>query len=463
MNQDIAAQRFLSLSRRNFLRGLGAAIALPTMESFLSRSSMAVATDPAARLATTATGAPLRLGVVYFPNGAIQPTWWPKTEGKDFELQRTLEPMAKVKSELQVMGGLDHANAKPGPDGAGDHARASGTFLTGVRVKKTAGADIHAGISIDQVIANQIGHLTRFPSLELTCDSVRKSGNCDSGYSCAYQYNLAWRSATTPVAPEPNPRLLFERLFGAGTHGERAASLKRRQIQQRSILDFVQDDARALQKQMTSRDKQKLDEYLMSLREIEKRIEKAERFKGTPDPDQPTPAGVPANYGEYIALMFDMMLLAFQTDSTRVATFLLANEGSNRSFDELGIPEGHHSLTHHMDKPEMIKKVSNIDLWYSQQFARFLERMQATKDVDGNSLLHNSMIIYGSGNSDGNRHTHVNLPVLLAGSGGGTLSAGRFVKQNGVPMSNLLLSLADRMGAKNLERHGDSTGRLSNV
>lgn len=462
MNQDIAAQRFQSLSRRTFLRGLGACVALPTMESFLTRNTLAASADPAAKLATTATGAPLRLGVVYFPNGAIQPTWWPKTEGKDFELQRTLEPMAKIKSELQIMAGLDHANAKPGPDGAGDHARASGTFLTGVRVKKTSGSDIHAGISIDQVIANQIGHVTRFPSLELTCDAVRKSGNCDSGYSCAYQYNLAWRSPITPIAPEPNPRLLFERLFGAGSHGERAASLKRRQAQQRSILDFVMDDARALQSHMTYRDKQKLDEYLLSLREIEQRIEKAEKLRA-PDPDKATPSGVPSNYGEYVDLMFDMMLLSFQTDSTRIATFLLANEGSNRPFDEIGISEGHHSLTHHMGKEEMIKKVSDIDLWYSKRFAAFLERMDATKDVDGNSLLHNSMIIYGSGNSDGNRHTHVNLPVLLAGSGGGSLTAGRYVRHNGVPMSNMLLSLADRMGAKNVERHGDSTGRLSNV
>jgi len=460
-NQNAAAERHFSLSRRTFLRGLGAAVALPTLESFWKPAFAAV--DPAKSMATTATGAPLRMGVVYFPNGAIQPTWWPKTEGKDFELQRTLEPMAKVKSQLQILGGLDHVNAKPGPDGAGDHARASGTFLTGVRVKKTAGSDIHAGISVDQVIANQIGHLTRFPSLELTCDSVRKSGNCDSGYSCAYQYNLAWRSPITPVAPEPNPRLLFERLFGSGAHGERSENFKRRQAQQRSILDFVMDDARSLQSQLTYRDKQKLDEYLVSIREIEQRIQKAERLGVVPDPNQPTPSGVPTSYGQYVQVMFDMMLLAFQTDSTRVATFLLANEGSNRSFEEIGIPEGHHNLTHHMGKEEWINKVAEIDLWYSKQLARFLEKMDATKDVDGNSLLHNSMIVYGSGNSDGNRHTHTNLPILLAGSGGGTLTPGRFVKHGGVPMSNLLLSLADRMGAGNVERLGDSTGRVSNV
>jgi hypothetical protein len=273
---------------------------------------------------------------------------------------------------------------------------------------------------------------------------------------------LAWRSPTTPIAPEPNPRLLFERLFGAGSHGERGASLKRRQAQQRSILDFVMDDARALQSQLTYRDKQKLDEYLVSVREIEQRIEQAEHFE-IPDPNQATPTGVPKKYSEYTELMFDMMLLAFQTDSTRVATFLLANEGSNKSFEEIGIAEGHHFLTHHQGKKDMIDKVAEIDLFYTKQLARFLKRMDSTKDIDGNSLLHNSMIIYGSGNSDGNRHTHTNLPVLLAGAGGGALTPGRFVKQGGVPMSNMLLSLADRMGVKNVTRLGDSTGRLSNV
>src|ERR1051325_10481919 len=401
--QDRAAQRYLSLSRRNFLRGLGACVALPALESIWGPGAFAAGAATKG-LATTPTGAPLRLGVVYFPNGAIQPTWWPKTEGADFDLPRTLEPFADVKSKIQIMGGLDHENAKPGPDGAGDHARASGTFLTGVRVKKTAGADIHAGISVDQVIANQVGHVTRFPSLELSCDAVRKSGNCDSGYSCAYQYNLAWRSPTTPIAPEPNPRLLFERLFGAGAHGERTESMKRRQAQQRSILDFVMDDARSLQGQLTYRDKEKLDQYLLSIREIEQRIEKAERFE-VPDPNEPTPNGIPKNYSEYIQVMIDMMLLAFQTDSTRVATLLLANEGSNRPFDEIGIAEGHHSLTHHQNNKDMFEKVAQIDRFYTEQFARFLKRMDQTKDVDGNSLLHNSMIVYGIGNSDGNRHT----------------------------------------------------------
>src|SRR5688572_27192010 len=460
-NPDAAAQRFASLSRRNFLRGLGACMALPALES-VAPVGLLAANTKAANLARTATGAPLRMAYVYFPNGAIQPAWWPKGEGKDFELSQTLQPLAPVKHQLQVLGGMDHVNATPGPDGAGDHARASGTFLTGVRVKKTAGADIHAGISIDQLVAKRIGHLTRFPSLELTCDSVRKSGSCDSGYSCAYQYNLSWSSPTTPVAPEPNPRLVFERLFGAGAPGERQRHLKQRQAQQRSILDFVLDDARSLQKRLTARDHEKLDEYLTSVRDLEKRIEQAERFEA-PDPAIETPPGIPASFQDHIRIMFDMLLLAFQTDSTRIATFLLANEGSNRAFPEIGIPEGHHYLSHHRQQEDMMEKIAEIDLWYMQQLAWFLEKMEHTKDIDGRSLLHNSMIVYGCGNADGNRHTHSNLPIILAGSGGGALEAGRYNKLKSQPMSNLLLSMADRMGVTGLPKFGDSTARATGV
>jgi hypothetical protein len=460
--RNAAQERFAAFTRRQFLRGLGACVALPALESLWPARALAAQTG-APGLAATASGAPMRFGVVYFPNGAIQPTWWPKGEGSNFELSETMAPLEALKSQIQILGGMDQINATPGPDGAGDHARASGTFLTGVRVKKTAGADIHAGISIDQVMASKVGHLTRYPSLELTCDSVRKSGNCDSGYSCAYQYNLSWRSPTTPVAPEPNPRLLFERLFGSGNHGERIESLKRRQQEQRSILDFVMDETHSLERQLNYRDKQKLDEYLVSVREIEQRIQKSERFGRPVDPTMATPDGIPAGFEEYVEIMFDMMVVAFQTDSTRVATFLLANEGSNRPFPEIGIAEGHHSLTHHMNKKDMIDKVAQIDLWYMKHFARFLEKMEQTKDVDGSSLLHNSMIVYGSGNADGNRHTHTNLPLILAGAGGGSLTAGRFAKFDSVPMSNLLLSLADRMGARGVERLGDSTGRIGSI
>ncbi len=446
-----------STSRRRFLRGLGACLALPSLETLLPRASAAAAPG----LAATASGVPLRMAFVYFPNGAIHEHFWPSGQGADFAFKRTLEPLEKVKASVQVLSGLEHRNAEPGPDGAGDHARANGAFLTGVRVKKTAGADIHAGVSIDQVAAQHIGQLTRFPSLELSADAVRKSGSCDSGYSCAYEYNLAWRSPTTPLAGEPNPRLVFERLFGGGARGERAASFAQRQQQQRSILDFVIDDARALQRNLTHRDKDKLDEYLTNVREIEQRIARAEQFGTTPDPAADTPAGIPADYQAHIRLMYEMLALAFETDSTRVATFLLAHDGSNRPFPELTIAEGHHSLSHHRNDAAMIDKVALIDQFYAAQFAWFLEKLAAAKDADGTSVLHNSMIVYGCGNSDGNRHTHHNLPIVLAGNGGGALTPGQFRKVEPAPMCNLFLTMLDQMRVPPIERFGDSTGRLA--
>lgn len=456
-NPNVAAERQASLTRRHFLRGLGACLALPAFESVRPMGLLAASANAAGK------AAPTRMAFFYVPNGTIPSAWWPQGDGgKAFELPRTLQPLENVRHQVQVISGLDDLSANPGPDNAGDHARAGGTFLTGVRIKKTAGSDIYAGVSIDQAVAQRIGHLTRFPSLELTCDSVRKAGNCDSGYSCAYSYNLAWRSATQPLAPEPNPRLVFERLFGAGSPGERAQNLKRRQAEQHSILDFVLQDANVVQRKLNGRDRQKLDQYLSSVREIEQRIEKAERMPAV-NPAVESPPGIPPNFDEHLALMFDMLLLAFQTDSTRVATFMLAGEGSNRTFTELGFSEGHHNLTHHSGKQDMVDKVKEIDLWYMKQFAKFLEKMEQTKEVDGQSLLHHSMLLYGSGNADGNRHSHSNLPIVLAGGAGGTFKPGRYRKLPSIPLTNLFLSMADRMGAKGLERHGDSTGRLEDV
>ncbi|HMD59996.1 MAG TPA: DUF1552 domain-containing protein, partial [Opitutaceae bacterium] len=380
----------------------------------------------------------------------------------DFSLSPTLEPLAEVRRLVQVLGGLAHANANPGNDGGGDHARGNSVFLTGVRINKSA-TDIRAGISIDQMIANRVGHLTRFPSIELCCDSTRKSADCDSGYSCAYQYNISWQSPTTPMTPESNPRLAFERLFGAGEHGERARNAQRRMMDRRSVLDFVMADASSMQRRLARKDQEKLDQYLTGIRDVEKRIEKAERFGPNVDPDQATPAGIPARQVEYVELMYDILLLAFKTDSTRVATFVLGHDGDNRSFSEIGITEGHHDLSHHQNNPERIDKVAQIDRWYAEQFSRFLARMDSIPDVDGHSLLHNSRIVYGSGNADGNRHTHDNLPILFAGAGGGALRAGRFVKHGSKPLSNLFLNLADTAGVTGLERFGDSTGRLSDV
>lgn len=446
--------------RRHFLRGVGAAVALPAFES-LGATRLFAAEAPAA-LATTASGAPLRTAFVFFPNGAIPDAWWPRGEGSDFEFNRTLKPLEPLKDFVQIMGGLDHKNAEAGPDGAGDHARGGGTFLTGVRLKKSA-TNIRAGVSIDQVLAREVGRCTRLPSLELTCDSVRKSGVCDSGYACAYQFNLSWSSPTTPMTPEANPRLAFERLFGEGPPGERRANAELRRQRQRSVLDFVREDARDMQRRLNARDNQKLDQYLTGVRELEARIAKAESFAEPADPGIDAPAGVPKDYAEHVQLMYDMLLLAFQSDSTRVGTLLLAHDGSNRSFEDIGILEGHHELTHHQNRPDWIQKVTEIDLWYARQFARFLSRLRETTDVDGNSLLHNSMIVYGGGNADANRHTHRNLPILLAGAGGGSLKGGRCVHHGSQPVSNLFLSLADRCGLKNLDQFGDSTGRLADI
>jgi hypothetical protein len=450
-NRNIALERHLSLSRRQVLRGLGACITLPTLLS----------ASPAFARAVANKAAPTRMAFVYVPNGAIPAAWWPAGEaGADFELSPTLAPLANVRKQIQVISGLTDLAAEPGPDGAGDHARAGGTFLTGVRIKKTAGSDIKAGVSIDQVVASQIGHQTRFASLELTCDVVRKSGECDSGYACAYEYNLAWQSSNQPLAPEHNPQFAFERLFGDGPRNERVANLKRREYEQHSILDYVMDDAKALNTQLDGRDRQKLDQYLTSVREIEQRIAIAKSMP-VPNPQIDAPSGVPASYEEHVALMFDMLHLAFQTDSTRVATLLLAREGSNRPFNDIGISSGHHDLSHHKNTPDIMAKVQLIDRWYVERLAAFLEKMQATQDVDGRSLLDHSMILYGSGNADGNHHTHVNLPVVVAGAGGGAFAPGRYGTAKAQPLTNLFLSMADAMGTERIESHGDSTGRFS--
>ena len=449
-----------TMNRRNFLRGLGACIALPTLGSMIP-TRVAAATG-GRQLATTVTGAPLRTGFVYFPNGAIPSQWWPEGGLTDFAFNTTMAPLNSVRKHIQVLGGLDHSNANAGSDGGGDHARGNAVFLTGVRINKSA-TDVRAGVSIDQVMANEIGHLTRFPSLEMTCDANRRSAGCDSGYACSYVYNVSWKNPTTPMTPEANPRLMFERLFGAGAHGERTVNAQRRMEMRKSVLDFVVEDARRMTRRLDISDRAKMDQYLTGVRDIETRIQKAEQFGPNVDPQFATPAGIPATQKEYVEVMYDMMALAFQTDSTRIATMIMGHDGDNRSFSEIGITEGHHDLSHHQNNADRVAKVATIDRWYVSQFARFLEKLEATPDVDGNSLLHNTRILYGSGNADGNRHTHENLPLLLAGGGGGALTGGRFVQHGGKPVSNLFLSLADQVGLNHLDRFGDSTGRLSDV
>lgn len=449
------------LNRRSFLRGVGAAVAVPAMASLLPGGGRKLLAASANAAGLTASKVPLRSAFVYFPNGAIPDLWWPEEDADDLTLSPTLAPLTPVKSKVQVLKGLDLEPAESGKDGPGDHARGNGTFLTGVRLNKSA-TDIRAGISIDQIIANRIGDQTRFRSLELTCDSDRKSGQCDSGYSCAYQYNMSWKSPTTPMMPEANPRLVFERLFGAGEVRERRKNFSQRLAQQKSVLDFVLQDARAMQNRLQRTDRQKLDEYLTSVRSIERRIQIAEQFE-VPEVALTTPAGIPDSYREHVALMFDLMKLAFETDSTRVITFSLAHDGSNRSFQEIDVVEGHHELSHHKNNQGAIEKVARIDKFYVEELSRFLASMDQKQDLDGSSMLDNSMIVYGSGNADGNLHTHTNLPVLLAGGGGGSMKPGRLVDHDSKPLSNLFLSIADRMGVEDLNRFGDSTGALGDV
>lgn len=449
------------MNRRHFLRGVGVGVALPAFASFRAGSLFAADTPTVGKLAVTATGAPLRSAFLFFPNGAIPAAWWPAGEaGANFKWSRTLAPLEPHKDSIQILHGLEHKTAEAGPDGGGDHARGNGTFLTGVRLKKSA-TDIRAGISIDQVMAKEVGAVTRFPSIELASDSTSQTTGCDSGYSCAYQYNIAWSSATTPKTSETNPRQAFERLFGDGDPGERKANADRRRAEDKSVLDFVLDDAKAMQARLDPLDRRKLDQYLTGIRELETRIAKAEKAGGKhPDPAVATPPGIPMEYADYVQLMFDVIALAFHTDSTRVATLMLAHDGSNRSFEQIGIVEGHHDITHHMNKKDLIEKVQDIDLWYVRQLAEFLKKLDAMKDADGKSVLYNSQIVYGSGQADGNRHTHKDIPVILAGAAGGALKPGRYVKLGTKPMCNLFVGMAKRLGATGVTKFGDSTGSL---
>ncbi|YCM46437.1 DUF1552 domain-containing protein [Verrucomicrobiaceae bacterium 227] len=449
--------QFKGLNRRTFLRGVGAAVGLPALESMTPLMAAA-----GRGVGVNAKGSPLRMAYLTIPNGVNVEHWRAKGSGANFQLGKSMAPLEGLKQDFQVFTGFAHKHATAGPDGAGDHARSNATFLTGQRAKKTAGSDIKIGVSVDQVAAREAEKFTRLPSLELTCDGVRTSGHCDSGYSCAYQFNLSWRSETQPMTPESSPRQAFERLFGAGAGKDRAQSLAQRLSSQKSILDFIADDAKAMHKHLGRNDQQKLDQYLTGVREIERRVEKSESLGSPIDPGVPAP-GEPRTYEEHIKLMMDMMVLAFQTDSTRISTFLLAHDGSNRSFKEIGVSSGHHNLSHHKGAAENLDQIQKIDQFYLTQLAYFLQRMKDTEDVDGSSLLQNSMIVYGSGISDGNRHNHDDLPVIVAGGGGGAFTPGRHVDlRDEVPLSNLYVRMLNEFGVET-KRFGDSTGSLKKI
>ncbi len=439
------------LHRRTFLKGVGAAIALPMLDAM----------TPALARAAQAGKAPVRLAFTYVPNGITMNQWTPAAEGRGFEFTRVMKPLEAFREDTLVLSGLGHRNGAALGDGPGDHARAAASYLTGVHPRKTAGADIQNGISVDQVAAQHVGQQTRFASLELGCDDSRTIGNCDSGYSCAYTNSLAWRGPATPMPPETNPRLVFERLFGDVDTSVSPEVRARRLRYRRSILDLVGERTSQLAADLGTSDRRKLDEYLTSIREIERRIERAEQdFTGlTPAIDKPT--GVPVEYAEYVKLMFDLQLVAFQTDSTRITTMMMGREGSMRTYPEIGVPDPHHPLTHHRGNPEWIEKVTIVNTMHMELFAGFIGKLKATPDGDG-TLLDHSMIVYGSGLSDGNRHTHEDLPVLMVGGGGGFRRNTHIVYPKDTPMTNLYLTVLDRMGVPS-EQLGDSTGRIEHL
>jgi hypothetical protein len=444
------------LSRRAFLRGLGACVALPSLETFVR------AGGPAKALATTPGGMPLRAAFIGFPNGCNYERWLPKGEGRDYELNETFVPMKDLKGRFQIVTGLAHDTARDWGDGPGDHARSGASFLTGCHAWKTKGAKLQLGISVDQVAARQVGHLTRIDSLQLGTEAGRLYGSCDTGYACAYQYNLSWASETLPLPPEANPRAVFERLFGGGG-ADGAAAAKARIERRKSVLDFVREDARDLSRDLGRTDRQKVDEFLAGVRRVEEQVQKYERFRAPKPGTAKPPEGIPDDYPEHLNLMYDLLALAFQTDSTRVISFAVAPEGANRPMPHLDIAEGYHFLTHHAGNKEKKLKVAKIERWYMEQFARFLKTLDGMKEADGTSVLDNAMIVYGCAIGDGNRHNHDDLPVVLAGGGGGALRPGRHLKvKPETPMTNLFVSLLDRLGVK-AEKVGDSTGRLGDV
>ena len=443
----------LIIPRRTFLRGLGAASALPMLDAML----------PARALAAAAGKAPTRMAFLFVPNGAHMPDWTPAATGADFDLPYILQPLQPHKHELLVLSGLAQDKGRSNADGGGDHARSAGSWLTCSQPLKSEGSQIRVGVSADQVAAQVAGKETRFASLELGLEAGRQGGKCDTGYSCAYSNNISWRNENTPMTREINPRLVFERLFSNELPKDLGESAKRRSIYKQSILDFVLDDAKSLSAKVGGHDKQKLDEYLTSIREIELRVAQAEKMVAGANTavaaGYEVPESIPESYEEHARLMCDMMVLAFQSDTTRVCTFMLANEGSNRGYRNVGVNDGHHSLSHHQGDHAKQMKIREINRFHIQQFAYILNRLRSIPEGEG-TLLDNSMLVYGGGLADGDRHQHDDLPLIMAGRGGGTILPGRHVRYAPeTPMANLLVAMLDRVGARG-SSFGDSTGAL---
>lgn len=441
------------LSRRTVLKGLGVSVALPWLEAMGPANAWA-------KGASTKNPAPNRMAFLYVPNGINMADWTPAGEGPlSGNLPHILNPLAAVREDILILTGLTADKARAHGDGGGDHARALGAFLTGAQPRKTDGTDIRAGISVDQVAASRLADKTRLPSLEIGCDAGAMAGNCDSGYSCVYSSTMSWRSATQPLPKEVNPKLVFERLFSNGPDHKREERIARR----KSILDFVLADSRSLNNSLGVNDQRKLEEYFTAVRDIEQRIDRAEQLPPIQAPSGITvPSGKPASYPEHVRLMYDLIVLAFQADITRVITHVLANEGSNRAYPWVGVSDGHHNLSHHGNDPKKKEKLRDINTFHTTQLAYFLEKLKSVKEGDG-TLLDHVMIAYGSGNSDGNRHNHDDLPILVAGHGCGTIQTGRHIRYpNETPLNNLWLAMLDRMSLK-VDTLGDSTGTLTGL
>ncbi len=447
-----------NLNRRTVLRGMGVTLALPLLESMKPAQATA-AMGKVASAAANGSASPVRMAWVFFPNGTNSKRWLPEGEGADWKMTPSLEPLAGMREEFLVLRGLAQRNAASLGDGPGDHARSAAAFLTGAHPFKTAGSKIRVGRSVDQVAADLYGRETRLASIELGTEEGRSAGSCDSGYACAYSNNISWRTESQPMAKEINPRMAFERLFG-GTSKE-ANAAQERQMLKKSILDMVNNQSKELQSKVSQEDRRKLDEYYNSVRDVEQRLERMKSVVDVESLGATKPSDNTSNYGDHIRTMFDLMVLAFRTDTTRLATFMLANEGSNKTFPMIEVKEGHHTLSHHQENQDSIEKIAKIDRYYSEQFQYFLSKLKETPDGESN-LLDNSMIVYGGAIGDGNRHNHDDLPILLAGKAGGRIKPGRLIRYDNVPLNNLFLNMLDVAGVS-ADRFGDSSGRLTGL
>ncbi len=442
------------------LRGIGAAVALPWMESLIPSSILG---SNSASANVKLAQPPTRMAFLYVPNGMHMPAWTPEQEGRGFEVPEILKPLAKYRSEMTILSGLTLNGARALGDGGGDHARSVAAYLTGAHPKKTDGSDIENGKSVDQVYAEARGNETKLRSLELGLERSAQAGRCDSGYSCVYVSNMSWRTETAPVAKEINPQAVFDRLIGSTNTQENLKTQSKRLQYKKSILDFVSEDAQQLQRSLSTSDQRKLDEYLYSIREVERNIvgtEKLDRNKGLVDFDRPD--GVPADWEDHVKILLDLMTLAFQTDSTRVSTFMFTNAGSNRSYKNIDVPDGHHNISHHGQDQEKLEKIQRINTYHASLFTHLIDRLSHIEEADG-TLLDHCMVMYGSGIGDGNRHNHHDLPIAMLGRGNGAIKPGRHIRyDSNTPLTNLYLSMLNSTGLK-VDKFGDSTGRLEGL